>query len=38
MSVTLGERMGVQIGNLLRITAGDIEWLQRFPLHALRVA
>ncbi len=35
--VTPDERMGVQIGNLVRITATGIEPLQQFPLRALRV-
>ncbi len=35
--VTLDERMGVQLGNLVRITADGIESLQQFPLRALRV-
>ena len=35
--VTPDERMGVQIGNLVRITGTGIEPLQEFPLRALRV-
>lgn len=35
--VTPDERMGVQVGNLVRITATGIEPLQEFPLRALRV-
>ena len=35
--VTPDERMGVQIGNLVRITATGIESLQHFPLRALKV-
>ncbi len=34
--VTTDERMGVQIGNLARITASGVESLQQFPLRALR--
>jgi Xaa-Pro aminopeptidase len=35
--ITKDERMGVQIGNLVRITGTGIEPLQRFPLRPLRV-
>lgn len=35
--VTLDERMGVQLGNLVRVTTTGIESLQAFPLRVLRV-